>query len=53
MSFDEQINRLGFNLNRELSNKSQTFLRMLWMNAPFPFDEFLTKIEQHRLALEE
>ncbi len=49
--FEQQINRIGANFNRELAGKSRAFLRMLWINAPFPFDQLLTKIEPHRLML--
>ena len=50
--FIEQVNRLGAQFHASLSDSSLMSLQTFWKNAPFPFDQWLTKIESMSLALE-
>lgn len=51
-SFIDQVNRLGAQFHESLSASSLMILQTCWKNAPFPFDQLLTKIEKMSLALE-
>lgn len=49
--FEQQVNRLGDNFSADLNEQSLMFLKSLWKNAPFPFDQLLTKLERHPFTL--
>ena len=49
--FIDQLNRLGVNFSQDLSNQSVRFLHTLWRNAPYPFEQVLTKLGQYSLML--